>query len=77
MNIVNSDEEKLHIFRVTWGISMKFSGKLCLMIIFKVTKKQGRILTLEIQFSKKHRGKGGGGGGVDWVFNFTTSNMTF
>ena len=33
------------------------------MIIFKVTKKQGRILTLEIQFSKKHRGKGGGGGG--------------
>ena len=32
---------------------MKFSGKMCLMIILKVTKNQGFILSLEDTFFKK------------------------
>ena len=28
MNIVNIEEENLHIFWMTWGISVKFSGKM-------------------------------------------------
>ena len=28
----------IHVFLATWGISMKFSGKMLLMIILKVTK---------------------------------------
>ena len=38
--IVNNEEENLHIFWTSWGISMKFSGKMWLVIILKVTKKQ-------------------------------------
>ena len=30
MKIVNIDEENLLIFHTIWGISMKFSGKMCL-----------------------------------------------
>ena len=41
MKIVNTDDGNLHNFQATWGDSMKFSGKMCLMIILKVTKKQG------------------------------------
>ena len=47
MKIVNTDEKNLHIFRTTRRISMKFSGKMCLMIILKVTKKQGFTISLE------------------------------
>ena len=36
MKIVNIGEENLHIIR----ISMKFPGKMCLIIILKITKKQ-------------------------------------
>ena len=38
MKIVKTDEENVHIFWTTWGISMKLSGKMCLTIILKVTK---------------------------------------
>ena len=41
MKIVNTDGENLHIFWTTWGISMKFSGKLWLMIILKAKKIKG------------------------------------
>ena len=48
---------------------MKFSGKMCLMIILKVTKKQGFTLPLEDTFFEKPQGKGGGqihrGGQID------------
>ena len=39
MKIVNTDGENLYIFWTAWGISMKFSGKMWLSIILKVTKK--------------------------------------
>ena len=39
-NSYNTDEVNLHIFRTPWGTSTKFSGKVCLMIILKVTKNQ-------------------------------------
>ena len=35
---------------------MKFSGKMCLMIILKVTKNQGFILSLEDTFFEKPQG---------------------
>ena len=37
---------------------MKFSGKMCLMIILKVTKKQGFTLSLEDTFFEKQQEKG-------------------
>ena len=49
----------LHIFWTTWGNSMKFSGKMCLKIILKVTKNQGFTLSLEETFFKKPQGEGG------------------
>ena len=52
IDIVNIDEETLHIFRTNWGISMKFSGKMCLMIISKVKKPQGFILSRKCSFGK-------------------------
>ena len=39
--------EKLDIFQTTWGISMKFLGKMCLIIILKVAKNQGLTPSLE------------------------------
>ena len=39
MKVVKIDGENFHIFWMTWGISMKFSGIMSLMIILKVTKK--------------------------------------
>ena len=53
--IVNIDEENIHIFRTTSGISMKFSGKMCRTIMLRVTKKQDFTLSLEIQFWKNRR----------------------
>ena len=41
MKINTIDGEILHIFWMTWGISMTFSGKMWLMIILKVTKNPG------------------------------------
>ena len=37
---------------------MKFSGKICLMIILKVTKNQGFTLSLEDTFFEKPQGEG-------------------
>ena len=56
MKIANIDREFLHIFWTTWGNSMKFSGKMCLKIILKVTKKQGFNLSLEDAFFEKPQG---------------------
>ena len=41
MKVANIQREILHNFWTTWGISMKFSGKMCLMIILKVKKTPG------------------------------------
>ena len=38
---VNTERENLHNFWTAWGISMKFSGKIRLMIILKVEKETG------------------------------------
>ena len=56
MKIVNIDRENLHIFWITWGISMKFSGKIWLMIILKFTKNQSFTLSLEDTFLEKPQG---------------------
>ena len=47
MKIVNIDGENLHIFQTTRGVSMKFSVKVCLMIILKVMKNQGFTFRLD------------------------------
>ena len=39
IKIANIEEENLHNFWTTWGISVELSGKMWLMIILKVTKK--------------------------------------
>ena len=56
--IVNIEGEILHMFWTTWGMSMRFSGKMRLMIILKVTKKHGFSLSLENTFWEKPRGGG-------------------
>ena len=53
MKILNIDGGNLHLSWTIWGISMKFSGKMWLMIILKVTKHQGFTLSLEDAFSEK------------------------
>ena len=46
--IVYIDEENLHIFRTTRGMSIKFTGKMCrIMLILKTTQKQGFTFFLE------------------------------
>ena len=44
MKIAKIDREFFHIFWMTKGILMKFSGKMWLMTILKVTKNQGFTL---------------------------------
>ena len=61
MKMANIDRETLHNLWTTWGISMKFSGKTCLMIILKVTKKTEFHPPLEDIFFKKPQG-----GGSNW-----------
>ena len=56
IKIANIDREILHIFWTTSGISVKFSGKMRLMIILKVIKKQGFTLSLEDTFFEKPQG---------------------
>ena len=56
MKIANIYGEILHIFWTTWGISMKFSEKMWLMIILKVTRTKGFTLSLEETFFKKPQG---------------------
>ena len=55
MKIANIDGKNLHIFWTT-GISMRFSGKMWLMIISKVTKNQDFTLSLEDTFLEKPQG---------------------
>ena len=58
MKIANIDREILYNFWTTWGTSIKFSGKMCLIIILKVTKHQDLTLCLEdIIFKKPQRGQ--------------------
>ena len=54
--IVNIKGEFLYIFWTTWGVSMKFSAKMWLMIVLKVTEKQGFTLFLEDIFLEKPQG---------------------
>ena len=56
MKVANINREILHIFWTTWGILMKFSGKMWLMIILKVTKNHGFTLSLEDKFFEKPQG---------------------
>ena len=56
MKIVNIDEENLHVFWMIWENSKKFSGKMWLMLILKVTKKQRFTSSLEISLYKPHWG---------------------
>ena len=53
MKIVNIKEENLHIFWTNWGISLKFSGKILLMIILKTKKNEGFTLSLKIPYLEK------------------------
>ena len=53
MKIVNIDGENLHIFWTTGEILMTFSGKLWLIIILELKKKQDLILSLKDTFLEK------------------------
>ena len=61
MKIANIDRENFHIFWTTWGNSIKFSGKMWLILILKVTKKQGFTLSLEDTLLEKPQA-----GGSNW-----------
>ena len=59
MKIVGIDGKNFHIFSTNWGISMKFSGKICFVIILKSTKKQNvtsLVLSWRQIFGKTTRG---------------------
>lgn len=43
---VNIDKENLYAFQKTWGTSMKFSGKMWVLIILEIPKNQ--IFTLSL-----------------------------
>ena len=63
IKIVNIAKENLHIIQTTCGISINISGKMCLIIILKVIKKQSFTLFLENTFwEKPQQGRVGGGG---------------
>ena len=47
VKLVNVEEENIHIFGGTWGTLMKFSGKMCLMIILKVRENKDFTLSVE------------------------------
>ena len=53
-------QRKTFMFSKTWGISMKFSGKMWVVIILKVTKKQAFTLSLEDTYFEKPQGAWGG-----------------
>ena len=57
IKLANIDDKNLHIFWKTWAISIKSSGKMCLMIILKVTKKQCVTPSLENKVLEKPQGK--------------------
>ena len=66
MKTVNIDGENLYIFWTTWDISMKFSGKMWLMVILKVAKRQTLPPLYKIHFWKNH-----------WWVNLTPSLFRF
>ena len=51
--LLNIDEENLHIFWTTGGILIKIWGKIWLMILLKGTRKHGFILSPEDTFFEK------------------------
>ena len=53
----NIGRENFHICWKTWRISMKFSEKISLMIILKVTENRNFILSLEDIFLEKLQGR--------------------
>ena len=53
MKISNFDREIIYIFWTTWGIPIKFSGKMWLIIILKLRKNQGFTFYLEDTFLEK------------------------
>ena len=53
LKITNIDRVNLDIFWTTWGISIKYSGKIWLMIILEVTKIQGFTLSLDDAFLER------------------------
>ena len=55
MKLANIDREIFHIFWTTWGISMKFLGKMWLMSILKVTKTRASPSLWKIYILKNHR----------------------
>ena len=55
LKLVNIEKEDLHIYRTTGVISMKFSGKMCLMIILKVKKTEVDLLSRKHNFGKTTR----------------------
>ena len=68
IKIAHIDTENLQVFWMPWGISKKFSEKMCLMIILKVTKKARFHPIFRRYIFRKTTGAGGdgrrvGGGG--------------
>ena len=59
IKIVETVEENPYIFYTIKKPLMKFSGKMQLMIMLKVTKRQGFTLFLENAFLEKSQGGGG------------------
>ena len=55
--LANINKGNLHISWTTRGISMTFSGKMCLMIVLKVTEKQGFTPSLENTVLEKPQGR--------------------
>ena len=56
MKVVNIDEENLHVFRKTWGISIKVSEKYVSYDNIKIHKKQGVTPYIENKVLEKPQG---------------------
>ena len=48
IKVVNAEEENIHFFLTTWGISMNISGKIWLTIVLKFTINQGFTFSLTL-----------------------------
>ena len=62
MKIVNTDKENLNMFPTPWGISIKFSEKMSLMMVLKVTKIKGFTHLLENAVLEQQQRRGWGRG---------------
>ena len=56
LKLANTDRGIFHIFWTTPGISIKFSGKMWLMIILKVQKNKDFNLSLKDKFFEQPQG---------------------